>query len=138
MGAVLFAASYFLFDEAGSKIVSVIFIIIGLVLLTGKTLGDSLGKFISSIASFFGKQWQAFIEDMKQWKKEAKEKNKSQAKQKKVKEPKVEPQEEIQAAVEPAEPLISSFTDNAYDQESAEPMVEHHQEMDEEVEHDDK
>lgn len=136
IGAILFAASYFLFDEAGSKIVSVIFIIIGIVLLTGKTLGDTLGKLFSSMASFFRKQWQAFVEDMKQWKKEAKEKNNSQAKQRKVKQPKVEPQMEIPVTMEAAEPLISSFTDNAYDQEATEPLVEHHQEIAEE-EHDD-
>ena len=47
IGAILFAASYYLFDEAGSKIVSVIFIIVGIVLLTGKTLGDALGKFLT-------------------------------------------------------------------------------------------
>lgn len=76
IGAILFAASYYLFDEAGSKIVSVIFIIVGIVLLTGKTLGDALGKFMTSMASFFGRQWQGFIEDMANWKKEAKEKKK--------------------------------------------------------------
>ena len=56
-------------------------------MLTGKTLGDSLGKFFTSLASFFGKQWQGFMDDMKQWKKEAKEKKKNPTpKQRKIKE----------------------------------------------------
>ncbi len=140
IGAILFAASYYLFDEAGSKIVSVIFIIIGIVLVTGKTLGDSLSKFFTTMASFFGKQWQGFMADMKQWKKEAKEKNKNQApKQRKTKEVKVEPKVAIEPVVESVEPLISSFTDNAYAEDTGidKPTTELHQEIVEaNVEHD--
>ena len=103
IGAILFAASYYLFDEAGSKIVSVIFIIIGIVLLTGKTLGDALGKFMTSMASFFERQWQGFIEDMKTWKKEAKEKKKNQT-------PKPRKMKEEPVAIEPEVALSSSST----------------------------
>lgn len=139
IGAVLFAASYYLFDEAGSKIVSFLFLIIGIVLLTGKTLGDSLGKFFSSIISFFGKQWQGFLEDMKQWKKEAKDKNRNKVpKQKKIKEDKKEPDVEKQPEVETSEPLISSFTDNAFDEPYADMHTEQYQDtVEADIEQDD-
>jgi DNA segregation ATPase FtsK/SpoIIIE, S-DNA-T family len=130
IGAILFAASHYLFDEAGSKIVSAIFIIIGIVLLTGRTLGDALGKFMTGMASFFGKQWQGFIEDMDNWKKEAKEKKKNQTpKPKKIKEQPVTVEPEVTPhIVQPVEPLISSFTDIAYeghpDEHNHEPVQE--------------
>ena len=124
IGAILFATSYYLFDEAGSKIVSVIFILIGMVLLTGKTLGDSLGKFFTSLASFIGGQWQGFTNDMKQWKAEAKEKKKNPTpRQRKIKEKPAEPKVDL-SVDQPVEPLISSFTDNAYEEHSTQPDQE--------------
>lgn len=122
IGAILFAASYYLFDEAGSKIVSLIFLIIGIILLTGKTLGDTLGKIFSTTTSFFEKQWQAFIGDMKTWRTEGKEKKKKKKiSQNKEKEEEVKPEEEPQTVVESVEPIISSFTDTAYKKEMTEP-----------------
>ena len=145
IGAILFAASYYLFDEAGSKIVSVIFIIVGIVLLTGKTLGDALGKFMTSMASFFERQWQGFIEDMANWKKEAKEKKKNQTpKPRKMKEKPVAIEPEVALpVVQPVEPLISSFADNAYETHSHESNHEQNHEHSEaaieaDVEPDDK
>ena len=92
IGAVLLAATYFLFDVAGAKLFAILFMIIGVLLLTGKTLGDSLGKFFISLASFISGQWQGFTNDMKQWKKEAKEKKKNPApRQRKIKEKPAEP-----------------------------------------------
>lgn len=76
IGALLFATSYFLFDAAGSKIISFIFIVIGMILLTGKTLGDTLGTFFTAVTSFLVKQWKAFTEDLKVWGNERKEKKK--------------------------------------------------------------
>ncbi|MBM7694771.1 S-DNA-T family DNA segregation ATPase FtsK/SpoIIIE [Peribacillus deserti] len=67
VGAVLFASSYFLFDSAGTKIIAFLLIIIGFVLITGKTLGDTIGKLIQGIAEFLRSQWGAFMDDMKSW-----------------------------------------------------------------------
>lgn len=121
IGALLFATSYFLFDAAGSKIISFIFIVIGLILLTGKTLGDTLGTFFTAVTSFLVKQWKAFTEDLKAWGNERKEKKKkTPPKQKKEKE--VEPEVEsplVVESVQPVEPIISSFTDTAYEREEA-------------------
>lgn len=122
IGAVLFAASYFLFDEAGSKIVSFLFIIIGIVLLTGKTLGETLGKFFIGMGTFLKKQWVAFSDDMRTWNSDKKQKKKNPAKKKKVDKDPVE--EEIQAIQSEEETqqmaterIISSFADKAYSDE---------------------
>ena len=131
IGAILLAVSYYLFDEAGSKIVSFLLFVIGFVLVTGKTVGEILGTFLSGLGTFFKKQWQAFVDDMKTWRMEAKKKKKMlRPKQKKVKEkvaqveqkePKIEQQEELVPVVEAVEPLISSFTDTAYEQNQDKP-----------------
>lgn len=145
IGAVLFAASYFLFDEAGSKIVSFVFIIIGIVLMTGKTLGETLGKFIVTLGSFIKKQWSAFTDDMKTWNDDKKQKKKNPSKKKKREN---EPVEEVHAVQQEEETqqmaterIISSFADKAYGDEKEEqpattetiPLVEAEEEHDEVV-----
>ncbi|WP_260284291.1 DNA translocase FtsK [Peribacillus aracenensis] len=123
IGAILFAASYFLFDEAGSKIVSCLFIIVGAVLLTGKTLGETLGKFFMGLGVFFKKQWSAFRDDMKTWNDDKKEKKKNPVKKKKRENDPVEEtdqplhqEEETQQMA--TERIISSFADKAYSDEN--------------------
>lgn len=44
IGAVLFAASYYLFAEAGSKIIAIVLIVIGVLLITGKSLQATMAK----------------------------------------------------------------------------------------------
>ena len=66
-GAILFALFNFLFAEAGTKIVAFVLIIIGLTLITGKSLGTFLGKVFQSGGQFFKNQWDAFIQDIKEW-----------------------------------------------------------------------
>lgn len=134
IGAILFAISYYLFDEAGSKIVSFLLLVIGVVLVTGKTVGETIGTFLTVIGTFFKKQWQAFVDDMKTWRMEVKKKKKTpQSKQKKRKavpveeeEPKVQQQIEPLPVEEVVEPLISSFTDRAYkhNQDESKPTEE--------------
>ncbi|WHX68626.1 DNA translocase FtsK [Peribacillus frigoritolerans] len=122
IGAILFAASYFLFDEAGSKIVSFLFIIVGAVLLTGKTLGETLGKFFRGLGGFFIKQWSAFRDDVKTWNEDKKEKKKNPVKKKKRQNEPVEDtdqaplEEETQEMA--TERIISSFADKAYNDET--------------------
>ncbi|MCZ0872155.1 DNA translocase FtsK [Peribacillus sp. AS_2] len=122
IGAILFAASYFLFDEAGSKIVSFLFIIVGAVLLTGKTLGETLGKFFRSLGGFFIKQWSAFRDDVKTWNEDKKEKKKNPVKKKKRQNEPVEetdqPPLEEETQEMATERIISSFADKAYNDEN--------------------
>ena len=44
IGAVLFAMFHYLFAETGTKIIAFMFIIIGFILLTGKSFGEFIGK----------------------------------------------------------------------------------------------
>ncbi|MBN8191404.1 DNA translocase FtsK [Bacillus sp. NTK074B] len=116
IGSVLFAVSYFLFDSQGARIVSATFIMIGIILVTGKSIGDVLGRAGKRFGAFMGGQWSAFKQDMSEWKeeqskkKELKEKKKQDA-PKKSKEP-AEPV--LSHQEEKREPIISNFAERAY------------------------
>jgi DNA segregation ATPase FtsK/SpoIIIE, S-DNA-T family len=123
IGALLFAISYYLFAEAGTKIIATLFFIIGFILFTGKTLGEPLGKAIIAFGQFLKKQLHAFGDDMKNWRNERSEKTKKK-KEEKQKELEKKEQEErvipISTMTPPEEeerniePIISSFTERAY------------------------
>ncbi|WP_042348840.1 DNA translocase FtsK [Bacillus massiliigorillae] len=116
IGAILFAVFYFLFAEAGAKIAAIICIIIGIILLTGKTFGDVLNKFIEGMRSFIANQWKGFVVDVK----DVKKKHNSRRAEKKAKAeestneapPIIEHQETYE------EPVIRSFSQKAYDFEA--------------------
>ncbi len=118
IGSLLFAVSYILFESFGASILALTFILIGLILLTGKSLGEFLGKAGSKLASFFSNQWQAFRQDLGQWKDDF------QIKQQEKKEKKEEIRQEKSTQIitslkeepieEKTEPLISSFAEKAY------------------------
>ncbi|MBB6444214.1 DNA translocase FtsK [Bacillus benzoevorans] len=127
-GAVLFALFYFLFDEAGSKFAAVILIIIGIILLTGKTFGPALGKGLTAFGYFLKRQWQGFLDDIKNWKQEQQEKREVRRMQKEevkarraLEEHQANPiihiagQTEAQqeGSIRP-EPIINSFADRVY------------------------
>ncbi|KQL19170.1 DNA translocase FtsK [Cytobacillus solani] len=135
VGATLFALFYFLFDEAGTKIISFVFIIIGFILLTGKTLGDVLGKMGTAIWHFWKRQLDAFISDLKEFKGSQKEKKlvkqaqaqeKREEAEKKASEPLITINSGKESFEEPnPEPIISSFTQKAtYANEKAEDSVQ--------------
>jgi len=126
IGAVLFAMFHYLFAETGTKIFAGLLIACGLILLTGKTFGEALGKIFSFTAETYKKQLDAFKADFAEWKEKRKKQNKKQ-KQKKAenagaKQQRVKEKEEtlpIEVPSEPAipEPIISSFADRAYSSE---------------------
>ena len=66
-GAIMFALFYYLFDAAGSQLIAFFLIIIGIILVTGKTLGDSAGKILLPVGVFVKEQWNSFVEDLKEW-----------------------------------------------------------------------
>lgn len=135
LGAISFALFYYLFDEAGTKIISIVLIIIGIILLTGRTFGDALGKLLIACRNFIKNQWSAFRTDMGEWngtRKEKKSAKKSQLEAKRS--------EKSQSEADPViainhgremieerqpEPLISSFTEKAnYDNHQKEVPAE--------------
>ena len=126
IGAVLFALFHFLFADTGTKIIAFIFIIIGFILITGKSFGDFIGKIVLAILGFSKGQWSAFKTDIEEWtlkQKEKKEERKEQQRQE-VHQRRTNHQREVtiqQNEVEEEhripEPIISSFTDRAYQEE---------------------
>ncbi len=121
IGAILFAIFYYLFDEAGTKIFSTILIIIGIILLTGKTFGEALANLLTSTGKFTKKQWTAFKTDVSEWLEGRKEKKSERRSQ--MSEPRrvsIEDESDSvitinnpQSVIEESlpEPIISSFTE---------------------------
>ncbi|WP_423410074.1 DNA translocase FtsK [Heyndrickxia sp. MSNUG] len=124
IGAIMFALFYYLFDAAGSQLVAFVLIIIGTVLVTGKTFGEAAGKIFLPIGRFVKDQWNSFIEDLKQWKENQQQKSATRREERQTqrtnsrqvpvtKEP---VNRTVELAEEPAapEPIISSFAERAY------------------------
>jgi DNA segregation ATPase FtsK/SpoIIIE, S-DNA-T family len=123
IGAIMFALFYYLFDAAGSQLVAFVLIIIGTILVTGKTFGEAAGKILVPIGGFVKEQWNSFIEDLKQWKENQQQKSSArrEARQTERTNSQVPVTEErvhrtVELAEEPAapEPIISSFAERAY------------------------
>lgn len=126
IGAVLFAMFHYLFAETGTKIIAFIFILIGFILLTGKSFGEFVAKIGNALIEFSKGQWSAFQLDMEEWKQKKQERreekriqqqrereNRAASAQPEINPPLQNTQEEL---VTP-EPLISSFADRAYSDE---------------------
>ncbi len=125
IGAILYAVFHFLFADAGSKFVSFLLIIAGLILITGKGLNESIGKIVGSIGRFIAGQWTAFMKDIRE-PKTVKNKNKKQKVKSDGETVQTSPKlEEPSVAFENEDTLeeriISNFADRAYsDKESDE------------------
>ncbi|WP_400247308.1 DNA translocase FtsK [Niallia sp. JL1B1071] len=129
IGAVLFALFHYLFDTVGTQIISFIVIVIGFILLTGKTLSGAFKKVLSGIWNFIQDQWTAFIQDLKDWKESMqknKEKRKADKQGRKENNQREEntnpqiivntPQEEEEPYIQ--EPIINTFAEKAYQDEA--------------------
>ncbi|WP_428908605.1 DNA translocase FtsK [Niallia sp. Krafla_26] len=144
VGAVLFALFYYLFDEAGTQLIGFVLIIIGIILLTGKTFGQTILAFIMSIFKWLKKHWVAFKGDLSNWKQHWKinrtEKKETEKKKPLIVEKKSTDPDIIEPMPEEArpEPIISSFTDKVYpangESESHEPETEKNTTVDHEEE----
>ena len=124
IGAILFAASYFLFDEPGTNIIAIFLIISGVILLTGKSLNDTVLKLFAPVFLFIKKQWLAFIEDLKEWGNNLKNRPtrvKKPSKSKAVKPEDEHPESDLEEIdvndeqEEAMQPIISNFADRAYE-----------------------
>ncbi|EKF35669.1 stage III sporulation DNA translocase E [Bacillus xiamenensis] len=118
IGAILFAASYFLFAQAGSQIMAIVLMLIGVVLITNRSLQEMVKKVTLPVSQFMVKQWKAFVQDMKGIR-QAKKKAPSQKTSEKKKRSRVQDEDEddhILIEEEPpvsdnSQPIISSFAD---------------------------
>ncbi|MEH7304289.1 DNA translocase FtsK [Neobacillus drentensis] len=123
LGAVLFALFHYLFAETGTKIIAFIFILIGIILLTGKSFGDFIAKIMMVFVDFSKSQWDAFKTDMAEWKQKQQEKKAQRSTQRRQAQENREQREQPSTTTEPQslqeeirtpEPIISSFADRAY------------------------
>ena len=128
IGAVLFAMFHYLFAETGTKIIAFIFILIGFILLTGKSFGEFIAKIGITIIEFSKGQWSAFQLDMEEWKQKKQEKREEKRiQQQRERENRaastaaqpeiITPLQNTQDEIITPEPLISSFADRAYPDE---------------------
>ncbi|MEH6994705.1 DNA translocase FtsK [Neobacillus drentensis] len=127
IGAVLFAMFHYLFAETGTKIIAFIFILIGFILLTGKSFGEFIAKVGTAMIEFSKGQWSAFQLDMEEWKQkkqERREERRVQLQRERENRATVSVQPEIIPSIQNVqdeivipEPLISSFADRAYPDE---------------------
>jgi S-DNA-T family DNA segregation ATPase FtsK/SpoIIIE len=123
IGAIMFALFYYLFDAAGSQLIAFVLIIIGTILITGRTFGEAAGRILVPIGRFVKDQWLSFIEDLKNWKETQQQKRTTQ---REARQAEAQNREEtaapegsvtrtVELAEEPApEPIISSFAERAY------------------------
>ncbi|WP_144549089.1 DNA translocase FtsK [Bacillus sp. X1(2014)] len=126
LGAVLFALFHYLFAETGTKIIAFIFILIGVILLTGKSFGDFVGKIMMVLVDFSKSQWDAFKTDMTEWKQKKLDKKAERTTQRRQEQENHEQNRQTRSTTEPQspqeevsspEPIISSFADRAYVEE---------------------
>lgn len=122
IGAVMFALFYYLFDAAGSQLIAFLLIIIGAILVTGRTFSETAGKLLMPIGRFIKDQWLSFLEDMKHWRESQQHKKTTKKEAKQAKSESSQPNQKgesvektLELSDEPApEPIISSFADRAY------------------------
>jgi len=114
IGAILFALFYTLFDESGAQIFAWVFIIIGIILLTGRSFGDFVKKIVTSLLKYWRKTIRSVRKDLKKWGAEREKRQNSS-----ITTDKAELEENnhekviIQDQALP-EPIISNFAEKAY------------------------
>lgn len=118
IGAILYAVFHFLFADAGSKFISFLLIVAGLILITGKGLSDSIGKVLGAIGRFIVSQWKSFMAELREPKTS---KNKSKNQKAKSKSESVQASSVLQDEGNNPEKedtleerIISNFADRAY------------------------
>ncbi|WP_353855701.1 DNA translocase FtsK [Bacillus sp. Bos-x628] len=116
IGAILFAASYFLFAQAGSQIMAIVLMLIGIILMTNRSLQEMVKKVLLPVSQFFIKQWKAFVEDMKGMRRAKKSTTSQKEKKKRSRVQEDDDDDHILIEAETpladnSQPIISSFAD---------------------------
>ncbi|MCM3736265.1 DNA translocase FtsK [Bacillus cytotoxicus] len=111
-GAIMFATCYFLFDEVGAYIIGMILIVLGLLCITNKHIGEVLAP----IGRILRRQFQVMQGDYKEWQRkraaEKTEKKKPARTRSERHVPEVPELAERIEEVDVAPPIISNFTEN--------------------------
>lgn len=137
LGAVLFAVSHFLFDSLGTKILSIVLILIGFVLVTGKSFGPFFEKIGGKFGEFISGQWKASKADLETWRTNRKEKKERKQTTESLPPAEVPIKDSRAENKKEATPIISSFTERAYKpEEMVNGKVEPHEVIEEDQEDD--
>ncbi|MEH7456283.1 DNA translocase FtsK [Bacillus sp. JJ1127] len=111
-GALMFATCYFLFDEVGAYIIGIILVVLGVLCITNKHIGEVLAP----VGRILRSQFQVMQGDYKDWKsKRAAEQTEKKKTSRRTRSERLDTQEEIVDPVEEIEigpPIISNFTEN--------------------------
>ncbi|KAA0547879.1 DNA translocase FtsK [Bacillus sp. BGMRC 2118] len=130
IGAVLFAMFHVLFAAKGTELIALLFMVIGIILVTGRSLMDVVVRIVTPVLTFIKEQFFAFSRDIKEWGNNISSKQtNSRAKARKKKEQSVtqKDSQSEEITIEPEEeevmiqPIISNFQDHSkIDEESDE------------------
>ncbi|MFD2443580.1 DNA translocase FtsK [Bacillus sp. CGMCC 1.16607] len=132
IGALLYAVCHYLFAGAGTKLISIILMIIGAILLTGRTFGEVISKLMKATSAFFAKQWEQFLKDFKEWRsgsinkkveKKAKIINENDKQEEDGIIVSIATPDQNQAEAQISEPIISSFTEKAFTNHEGEEVI---------------
>ncbi|WP_377864695.1 DNA translocase FtsK [Bacillus sp. R86525] len=122
-GALMFATCYFLFDEVGAYIIGIILVILGILCITNKHIGEVLAP----VGRILRSQFEVMQGDYKDWRsKRVAEQTEKKKTTRSTRRERVTEQEE---AIEPVEeieigpPIISNFTENYPVSEEAEKQI---------------
>ncbi|MBO1625000.1 DNA translocase FtsK [Bacillus arachidis] len=111
-GALMFATFYFLFDEVGAYIIGIILVILGILCITNKHIGEVLAP----VGRILRSQFQVMQGDYKDWRaKRTAEQTEKKKATRRTRSERHDIQEEIVEPVEEIEigpPIISNFTEN--------------------------
>lgn len=123
-GALMFATCYFLFDEVGAYIIGIILVILGILCITNKHIGEVLAP----VGRILRSQFQVMQGDYKDWKSQrvAEQTEKKKTTRSKRHERVAEQEEAIEPVeeIEIGPPIISNFTENYPVREETEKQIE--------------
>lgn len=127
LGALFFAMLFMLFDSKGAEIIAWLFIVIGFILLTGKSFSDLLHSLSTNSVKFFKKTKDSIQSDLSKMKaKKAEEAPASVKKRLRSQQDEVKTasnEKETHASMEKKEPIISNFAEKAYREEQQQQLA---------------
>lgn len=117
VGAVMFAMFYYLFDSLGTELIASLLIVIGVLLITGRSLHETLRKVLTPIVRFLVTELKVGWEDITNWASKKKQRSKGKKKRKPaVEEEEESDEQEVEAPVIAKQPPIIEHFD--YEEEA--------------------
>lgn len=117
VGAVMFAMFYYLFDSLGTELIASLLIVIGVLLITGRSLHETLRKVLTPIVRFLVTELKEGWGDITNWASKKKQTSKGKKKRKPaVEEEEESDEQEVEAPVIAKQPPIIEHFD--YEEEA--------------------